>query len=48
MGSFKRWLLGYGASVIVVEPYELAEDICRILMRRLEKYEKDIIGTSLS
>ncbi len=39
MGSFKRWLLGYGASVMVLEPYELAEDIYRILQRRLERYE---------
>ena len=38
MGSFKRWLLGYGASVMVLEPDELAEEMYRILLNRLERY----------
>lgn len=38
MGSFKRWLLGYGASVMVLEPAELAEEMYRILLNRLERY----------
>ncbi|GEM_PF-3004954 len=38
MGSFKRWLLGYGASVMVLEPVELAEEMYRLLLNRLERY----------
>lgn len=46
MGSFKRWLLGYGASVMVLEPCDLAEDIYRILQRRLDRYESVSEGPS--
>ena len=42
MGSFKRWLLGYGASVMVLEPAELAEEMYRTLLNRLERYEKNM------
>lgn len=38
MGSFKRWLLGYGASVMVLEPVELAEEMYSLLLNRLERY----------
>lgn len=38
MDSFKRWLLGYGASVMVLEPVGLAEEMYRILLNRLERY----------
>ena len=46
MGSFKRWLLGYGASVMVLEPCDLAEDIYGILQRRLDRYESVSEGPS--
>ena len=42
MGSFKKWLLGYGASVMVLEPYELAEDMYRLLRRRLKRYKENL------
>jgi len=40
MGSFKSWLLGYGASVYVLEPKELAREMYDIAVRRLERYEE--------
>ena len=36
--AFKRWLLGYGASLMVLEPAELTEEIYGNLLNRVERY----------
>ena len=40
MNSFKKWLRSFGASVVVMEPLWLAEDMYKSAARRLEMYEK--------
>lgn len=38
--SFKKWLRRYGASVVVLEPKELAKEMYDSAVRRLEAYKK--------
>ena len=40
MNSFKRWLRSFGASVVALEPLQLAEDMYQSAVRRLAKYEE--------
>lgn len=43
MNSFRRWLRSFGASVVVLEPLRLAEEMYQSAVRRLEKYEYVIV-----
>ena len=40
LNSFKKWLRGYGASVVALEPLSLAEEMYQSALRRLERYKE--------
>ena len=40
LNAFKKWLRGYGASVLALEPLSLAVEMYESALRRLENYKK--------